>query len=374
MASGKLRDRNVEESWALLEDLTLYDNESWNDPRDFAKPVKGISLPQDVPSTSNRRLIELENQVQRLMEAHLAPMQPTQVNKITSSCEICSGPHDTQYCMETPEQAFVEYASSCADEAGGPNKDDKGIEWLNVEEPLDLVDTSEESVYELNMSYVMDFTILENIETNIEPSLSHAIFGRPFVEIACLAINRKHGLMNFTDGTKEITFKTPYKEPERSELSSEGHALLSSRIILTEDDYDRGCRKPSDLEDGFYRDTIKLEPQYLTGMDDEGEVTKAYLLEDKKIPSVGVFDEVFSTWMTFIGNTRDLGSFGEETDKIMDPHQISLRLMHIVRGDGVAGIKQHRRDLYGDGVRNLATTSGRVRLKEDLESSTWRRR
>ncbi|GKA01487.1 hypothetical protein Tco_0674152 [Tanacetum coccineum] len=84
---------------------------------DFAKPVKEIALPQDVPSTSDRRLIELENQVQRLMEAHLAPMQPTQVNKITTSCEICSGPHDTQYCMEDPEQAFVKYASSLADEA-----------------------------------------------------------------------------------------------------------------------------------------------------------------------------------------------------------------------------------------------------------------
>ncbi|GKC79616.1 hypothetical protein Tco_1130390, partial [Tanacetum coccineum] len=91
-AGGKLRDRNAEESWALLEDLALYDNESWNDPRDFDKPVK--------------------NQVQRLMEAHLAPTLPTQVNKITTSCEICSGPHDTQYCMEDPEQAFVEYASS----------------------------------------------------------------------------------------------------------------------------------------------------------------------------------------------------------------------------------------------------------------------
>ncbi|GJY56377.1 hypothetical protein Tco_0455492 [Tanacetum coccineum] len=101
------------------EDLALYDNKSWNDPRDFAKPVKEIYLPQDVPSTSDRRLIELKNQVQRLMEAHLAPMQPTQVNKITSSCEICSGPHDTQYYMENPEQAFVEYASSRTDKAGG---------------------------------------------------------------------------------------------------------------------------------------------------------------------------------------------------------------------------------------------------------------
>ncbi|GJV23330.1 hypothetical protein Tco_1376025 [Tanacetum coccineum] len=89
-----LRDRNAEESYALLEDLAFYDNESWNDPRDVAKPVKAIALPQDVPSTSDLRLIELENQ-------------------------ICSGPHDTQYCMEDPEQSFVEYASSRTDETGG---------------------------------------------------------------------------------------------------------------------------------------------------------------------------------------------------------------------------------------------------------------
>ncbi|GKD95364.1 ty3-gypsy retrotransposon protein [Tanacetum coccineum] len=44
-------------------------------------------------------------------------------------------------------------------------------------------------------------------------------------------------------------------------------------LSTSEDDYDRGCRKPSDLEDGFYKDTIKLGPEYLTGMDDEGEVT-----------------------------------------------------------------------------------------------------
>ncbi|GJZ81775.1 hypothetical protein Tco_0646769 [Tanacetum coccineum] len=30
---------------------------------------------------------------------------------------------------------------------------------------------------------------------------------------------------------------------------------------------------------------------------------KGHLLEDKQILSVGVFDEVFSTWMTFGGNT-----------------------------------------------------------------------
>ncbi|GKA29175.1 hypothetical protein Tco_0715420 [Tanacetum coccineum] len=46
-------------------------------------------------------------------------------------------------------------------------------------------------------------------------------------------------------------------------------------------------------------------------------------------------------------------------------------LMLLVAGDGVASIKQFRRDLYSDDVKNLATASGRGRLKEDLESSTW---
>ncbi|GKB19306.1 MAK10-like protein [Tanacetum coccineum] len=52
---------SLSEAWT--QDLSLYDNKSWNDPRDFAKPVKAIALPQDVSSTSDRRLIELENQV-----------------------------------------------------------------------------------------------------------------------------------------------------------------------------------------------------------------------------------------------------------------------------------------------------------------------
>ncbi|GJZ90834.1 hypothetical protein Tco_0662761 [Tanacetum coccineum] len=240
---------------------------------------------------------------------------------------------------------------------------EKEVGWIDVEEPLDLINTSEESVYESlikemprcllnydfrirkgdprnlkipcmighkfmanayinvdlpinimsfayynsikkdgyvyrgrnflglerdmhvfvgNMSYVMDFAILENIETNINPSLSHVVFGRPFVEIACLAINRKHRLITFTEGIREVTFKTPYKDPERNELTSEGYDILSSRVTLSEDDYDRGCRRPSNLENEIYKGTFKLGPEYQTGlqkrdneieMNDEGEVT-----------------------------------------------------------------------------------------------------
>nr|GEV64779.1 hypothetical protein [Tanacetum cinerariifolium] len=64
---------------------------------------------------------------------------------------------------------------------------------------------------------------------------------------------------------------------------------------------------------------------------------KAHLLKGKQIPSVRVFDEDFSTWMAFEGNTRDLGLFGEETNRITDLHQIHEEELFTERGDGVAG-------------------------------------
>ncbi|GKA49499.1 hypothetical protein Tco_0742572 [Tanacetum coccineum] len=81
-------------------------------------------------------------------------------------------------------------------------------------------------------------------------------------------------------------------------------------------------------------------------------------------------DEDDHTWMAFGGNTRDLGSFGEETDEITDLHQILEEVLLTERGDGVTGIKRRRRDPSSDGVKDLVTASRRSRLNEDLESST----
>ncbi|GJU93583.1 hypothetical protein Tco_1318339 [Tanacetum coccineum] len=81
------------------------------------------------------------------------------------------------------------------------------------------------------------------------------------------------GLITFTDGIKEVTFKTPYKDPGMEDLVSEGHDLLSSRVILSEDDYWRGCKKASDLENEFYTYVDKLDPLY------KGEIDRIYLDE-----------------------------------------------------------------------------------------------
>ncbi|GKC28235.1 hypothetical protein Tco_1035529, partial [Tanacetum coccineum] len=54
--------------------------------------------------------------------------------------------------------------------------------------------------------------------------------------------------------------------------------------------------------------------------------------------------------------------------------KIYQEVLFTERGDDIAGIKRRRRDLYGDGVWILATTSQRSQLKVNLEPSTWRRR
>ncbi|GJX42008.1 hypothetical protein Tco_0256998 [Tanacetum coccineum] len=63
-------------------------------------------------------------------------------------------------------------------------------------------------------------------------------------------------------------------------------------------------------------------------------------------------------------------------DLLITISELKAKLKNVekVAGDGVASIKRRRNDLSSDGVRNLATTSGHGRLKEDPETSTWRRR
>ncbi|GJT89931.1 hypothetical protein Tco_1078776 [Tanacetum coccineum] len=181
-----------------------------------------FSLPQDVPSTSDRRLIELKNQVQRLMEAHLAPKSSVQVNKITSSCEICSGPHDTQYCMENPEQAFVDYASSRTDEAGVTEECKKSEEEGKEERgDLENINTNPPSPPDPSISFITrkDFMIVEDISSIIDPRLSEVVLGKPFVEISNMTHDLSLGVVKFINGTNEIAYKMPHKIEQYNSLS-----------------------------------------------------------------------------------------------------------------------------------------------------------
>nr|GEW30620.1 MAK10-like protein [Tanacetum cinerariifolium] len=190
--------------------IELPDGNNVNDPRDFAKPVKAISLPQDVTSTSDRRLIELEKQVQHFMEAHIAPNPLVQLNKITSSCEIRSGPYDNQYCMENTKQAFVDYASSRIDEAGGKLGDSKPFNTL-----ADL--GSSVNLIPLNLFKKLKIGLLKETKDVLGLADGNPTFpllvGRGFLATASVVIDCKktkiavgEGITRSIFGVKEINF------------------------------------------------------------------------------------------------------------------------------------------------------------------------
>nr|GFA35956.1 protein kinase-like domain, concanavalin A-like lectin/glucanase domain protein [Tanacetum cinerariifolium] len=212
------------------------------------------------------------------MEARIATKHPSQVNKIAYLCEFCGGPQDTRYCMENLEQALVDYESSRNNGIrvlGIEKKEEDDPKTSKIKEKEESCDTKRmtmivilkicHTILELiqkmkkngwnpnnlkvpcmigrNMSYVMDFTILENVEANIDPSLSQVIFGRPFVETTKLILDEEQGLITFTYGIREVTFKTPNKDLEMDDLNCEGHDLLLSKVILSDDDVRSGCER-----------------------------------------------------------------------------------------------------------------------------------
>ncbi|GJU19074.1 hypothetical protein Tco_1147040 [Tanacetum coccineum] len=330
--NGKLHDLNAEESWALLEDLALYDNESWNDPRDFAKPVKAIALPQDVPSTSDRRLIELENQVQRLMEAHLALTQPTQVNKITTSCEIYNGPYDTQYCMEDLERAFVEYASLCTDKARDARLSKFKSDFKQQQgEMTNKIDTMLKAITD-QIAGALPSDTVKNPKLGTHPvsstrsyptedpqcpayihSSTNTITIHPkqpkesqddgkvmFIEIIrddepqCKDSNEGEGATTeglsveyfdifptrdeltyhrFINGNDEVAYKMPHKIEQYNSLSNLEKEHTKLVYLRNEEDNRRDVEYVMSMILGFYKECLELGPEYLTGVEDEGEVT-----------------------------------------------------------------------------------------------------
>ncbi|GJW59608.1 MAK10-like protein [Tanacetum coccineum] len=350
-ASGNLRDLNAEESWALLEDLALYDNESWNDPRYFAKPVKEIALPQDVPSTSDRRLIELENQVQHLMKAHLAPTQPTQVNKITTSCEICSVPHDTSIAWKIPNKPLLNthprvpmkreiIRDDDEPQNEGPNEGEGATTEGPAVEHFDTFPTRDELTYH---KYLMCGPI---------PSifLQNPIFMEGYPSNLKIPCNIRH-----------VHVEKAYID------------LNSPLNIMTQMMYNwimrRKLNPTKDANRGVSNFTGRIKGMHVF-IGNFTYITDFMIFEDISLIIDPRLSQVFNTWMTFGGNTRDLSSFGEETDKITDLHQIHKEVLFTERRDDVVGIERRRHDLSSDDVRDLATASGRGRLKEDLESST----
>ena len=74
-----------------------------------------------------------------------------------------------------------------------------------------VVKDHEIHVFVGNMTFTMEFTIVDNMEDYVDPRLSHVIFGAPFCEITNLIIDDRNGIMTFADGIRRVSYQTPYK-------------------------------------------------------------------------------------------------------------------------------------------------------------------
>ncbi|GJU59273.1 hypothetical protein Tco_1237039 [Tanacetum coccineum] len=186
-------------------------------------------------------------------------------------------------------------------------------------------------VFVENFTYVTDFMIIEDMSSIIDPRLSQVI----------------EQYTSLSDLEKEHT-KLVYLRNE--EDKKRGVEYVMSKIL------------------GFYKEYLELGPDYATGMDDEGEVTAWSGL--RRTQGIKRRVVLSSDGGQEFGDGVWCGRLKE--DRIIFVATAS-DFKSGQRGDGVAGIKRRRRGLSSNGVRNLAMASGRGRLKDDQESSTWRR-
>ncbi|GJZ15064.1 hypothetical protein Tco_0550741 [Tanacetum coccineum] len=80
--------------------------------------------------------------------------------------------------------------------------------------------------------------------------------------------------------------------------------------------------------------------------------------------------EICCRYLAFEVNTRYFGSFGEETDKIMNQHQDFSRFEVLEPGDGVTIYTRRRHTSSSDGVTTSLDGISPHRLNSDLEDST----
>ncbi|GKD41378.1 hypothetical protein Tco_1261585 [Tanacetum coccineum] len=71
-----------------------------------------------------------------------------------------------------------------------------------------------------NFTYFVDFMIVEDISSIIDPRLSQVVLGKPFVEISNMTHDPPEGVIRFINETDEVAYKMPHKIEQYNSLSN----------------------------------------------------------------------------------------------------------------------------------------------------------
>ncbi|GJR04322.1 retrotransposon ORF1 [Tanacetum coccineum] len=124
-----------------------------------------------------------------------------------------------------------------------------------------------------NFTYIVDFMIVEDISSIIDPRLSQVVLGRPFIEISNMTHDLPEGVVRFTNKNDEVAYKMPHKIEHYNSLSNLEKEHTKSVYLRNEEGKRRGVDYVMSKILGFYKECLELGPEYVTGLDDEGEVT-----------------------------------------------------------------------------------------------------
>nr|GEW62385.1 retrotransposon Orf1 [Tanacetum cinerariifolium] len=128
-------------------------------------------------------------------------------------------------------------------------------------------------VFVRNLTYVIDFIIVKDISSIIEPRLSQVVLGKPFVKISNMTHDPPQGVVTFNNGTNEVSYNIPHKIEQYKSFSYLEKELTKSVYLRNEEDKRRGVEYVMSKILGFYKERLELGPEYVIGIDDEGEVT-----------------------------------------------------------------------------------------------------
>ncbi|GJT83274.1 putative reverse transcriptase domain-containing protein [Tanacetum coccineum] len=124
-----------------------------------------------------------------------------------------------------------------------------------------------------NFTYVVDFMIVEDISSITDPRLSQVVLGRPFIEISNMTHDLPERVVRFANGDDEVANKMPHKIEQYNSLSNLEKEHTKSVYLRNEEDKRRGVDYVMGKILGFYKECLESGPEYVTGLDDEGEVT-----------------------------------------------------------------------------------------------------
>ncbi|GJT21879.1 hypothetical protein Tco_0891816 [Tanacetum coccineum] len=105
-----------------------------------------------------------------------------------------------------------------------------------------------------NLTYIVDFLIIEDISLFIDPCLSQVVLGEPFVETSNMTYDSSLGIVKFTNGVDEVAYRMPHKIEQIRSLSNMEKEHKQSVYFRNKDDIKRGVVYVMEKIFGFYKE------------------------------------------------------------------------------------------------------------------------